>query len=149
MASLVVEIQVYRDGRVVHTEPLGPNALFVGRSPDNELILPDNRVSGRHAVFHLSSDRKHLLLRDLGSTNGTFVNGERLTGVCEVVDGAEVLLGSSACMVVRLSTSHHAEPAPAGTALLVDLVTGVAVSVRERMKVGSATDCDLRLPDVD
>ena len=148
MASLVVEIQVFKEGRPVHTEPMGPNALFIGRAPDNDLILHDSRVSGRHAVFHLSSDRANLLLRDLGSTNGTFVNNQRLTGVRTVQDGDEVLLGSSASLKVRVQRSHHAAPLTAGPALLVDLRTCVAVPATERMKVGSADDCEVKLPDV-
>ncbi|HEY5257947.1 MAG TPA: FhaA domain-containing protein [Candidatus Baltobacteraceae bacterium] len=51
-------------------------ALRVGRADDSELKLADPSVSRRHAVVDL--DRGAPFVRDLGSRNGTFVNGERI-----------------------------------------------------------------------
>ena len=53
-------------------------SIQVGRSRDNELVLPEGypSASGRHAVFSVVDGE--WVLRDLGSTNGTYVNGERL-----------------------------------------------------------------------
>lgn len=48
----------------------------VGRNPQNDLVLTNPTVSQNHARFELADDR--LLIRDCGSTNGTFVNGKRL-----------------------------------------------------------------------
>jgi len=57
----------------------------VGRRSGLSLSLPRNTVSGRHAEF-FEIDQK-LFIRDLASTNGTFVNGNRLTGQGELHDG--------------------------------------------------------------
>jgi len=57
----------------------------VGRKSGLSLTLPRNTVSGLHAEF-FESDRK-LFIRDLASTNGTFVNGNRLIGQGELHDG--------------------------------------------------------------
>src|SRR5215469_15191369 len=46
----------------------------IGRSPDNDLVLPDDEVSRRHAAIRLVDD-SHVLV-DLESANGTRVNGE-------------------------------------------------------------------------
>ena len=54
------------------------NQLTVGRLGDNDIALDEASVSSRHAqvVAHDAG----VTLHDLGSTNGTFVNGEQVTG---------------------------------------------------------------------
>lgn len=56
-----------------------PNAAEVtlGRSEDNDLVLHHTTVSGRHVVFRRTGDGIYTL-EDLGSTNGTSVNGDAL-----------------------------------------------------------------------
>ncbi len=52
--------------------------IFIGRSQDNDLILPVPSVSKRHARL-LIKDGRYVIM-DLGSTNGTFVNGKQING---------------------------------------------------------------------
>jgi hypothetical protein len=49
----------------------------IGRTPDNQVVVPVREVSRRHAEIVLTGTG--YVLRDLGSPNGTFVNGERIT----------------------------------------------------------------------
>ncbi len=49
---------------------------FLGRSEENDFEIPDSTVSSVHA--ELTSEKSGYFLKDLGSTNGTFVNGERI-----------------------------------------------------------------------
>jgi hypothetical protein len=60
-----------------HTIPLDSTLLTVGRGLNNDIILEDTRVSRHHAQLRYRSRR--FWVADLGSTNGTFVNGERIT----------------------------------------------------------------------
>lgn len=62
----------------------------VGRDPDAAIRLVDRRVSRRHAVFERSGSRWSV--RDMGSTNGTHVAGERVDEA-DVVDGDEISFG--------------------------------------------------------
>lgn len=50
----------------------------IGRAPDNELTLPGNEVSRRHAIIQAQGEREFWLV-DLGSANGTSVNGRRIS----------------------------------------------------------------------
>lgn len=50
----------------------------IGRAPDNSLHLPDNEVSRRHAIIQAQGEREFWLV-DLGSANGTYVNGRRIS----------------------------------------------------------------------
>jgi hypothetical protein len=57
-----------------HTFRVGDNPLRIGRSPDNDLILRDPATSGHHARLERRGNQWFVV--DLGSTNGTLVNGE-------------------------------------------------------------------------
>ncbi|MQS36849.1 DUF1707 and FHA domain-containing protein [Streptomyces katsurahamanus] len=85
--------------RAWHTEKLpplllpepGPGPLRIGRDPGNGLRLSHDTVSRAHA--ELSRSRGVWILRDLGSTNGTTVNGRRVAGSVVVRDGDMVGFG--------------------------------------------------------
>lgn len=76
----------------------GPYPLRIGRDPGNGLRLSHDTVSRLHA--ELSRQGSLWILRDLGSTNGTTVNGRRVTGSVVVHDGDMVGFGR---MSFRLS----------------------------------------------
>ena len=61
------------------THELTDEAITIGRSPDNMIVLDDPSVSGRHAQLQRSGDVYRL--KDLDSTNGTRVNNETITEV--------------------------------------------------------------------
>ena len=65
----------------------------LGRSPEVDLVLVDDTVSRRHA--ELRRDGARWLLRDLGSRNGTRVNGVRLLDEAEVRAGDRVSFGDA------------------------------------------------------
>ncbi len=56
------------------------DALTAGRLPDCELVVNDPSVSKRHALLRWESARKACVVQDLGSSNGTFINGSRISG---------------------------------------------------------------------
>ncbi len=62
---------------VGRTYQLGPGRLLVGRAPDSDIALDDEGVSRRHALFVCTPDGK-VSVEDLGSTNGTSVDGTRI-----------------------------------------------------------------------
>ncbi|MCL4560374.1 MAG: FHA domain-containing protein [Chloroflexi bacterium] len=58
--------------------PLEKEELFIGRDLANDIVINDPEVSRRHS--RLVSQAGGYVLEDMGSTNGTFVNGQRLSG---------------------------------------------------------------------
>jgi FHA domain/Domain of unknown function (DUF1707) len=65
--------------------------VTIGRSPDCDCLLGDPSVSRHHA--RLCRDGDLWVLRDLGSRNGTWLNGVRVTGAVDVRPGDDVNLG--------------------------------------------------------
>jgi hypothetical protein len=62
----------------------------IGRTPDNQIVVPIKEVSRRHARIVLTDGA--YVLKDLGSPNGTFVNGERITEQ-RLQEGDKVTMG--------------------------------------------------------
>ena len=68
--------------------PLLKTELILGRRPICDIRLDFNNVSGKHCALQLISGLWHI--RDLGSTNGTSVNGSRLSGQHAIMPDDEV-----------------------------------------------------------
>ena len=74
--------------------PLLAAITVLGRDNSADVILDDPGISRQHTEIRVTSDGPHLVanIRDLGSTNGTFVNGERITSQ-RLADGDRVNVG--------------------------------------------------------
>lgn len=83
---------------------LGSSATLIGRSPNAHVTLQDDGSSRNHARI-LHHDGIHEL-EDLGSTNGTFVNGERATGRVLLNEGARIHIGNT---VLRFALQDQLE----------------------------------------
>jgi hypothetical protein len=59
-----------------------------GRNSECDMVLPERQVSRQHAEIYM--DRGRYFLRDLGSKNGTFVNGQLVNGAVEIADNDEI-----------------------------------------------------------
>ncbi|MDO5701032.1 MAG: FHA domain-containing protein [Bowdeniella nasicola] len=73
--------------------PLGSSAVIVGRASSCTLVLDDHYSSNRHARFFPHEGRWYV--EDLDSTNGTFVDGERVFQARPVAPGVPVRIGQS------------------------------------------------------
>ena len=88
----LARIEVRTQGAFVANCDFRGGTARIGRGRDNDIVLRDERVSRRHG--QLSARQGNLVFTDLGSTNGSFVNGTRVS---------EIVLGSGD--VVRLGNS--------------------------------------------
>src|SRR4030067_1421209 len=97
---------------VVHTGP-NPGTVFelardvasVGRDVTNEIVLGDAEISRQHA--HFTRTPAGYVIEDLGSTNGTFVNGQRLGGPVVLKPGDVVSFGEQ---IVLLYDAINMDP---------------------------------------
>ena len=97
-------------GRIV----LGTAGLTIGRGRDNQLVVNDARASPHHAEIRLIGDGQHYSITDLGSSNGTFVNEQRLdpTTVRLLHAGDRIRIGETTFIYAHASqgTDPDSEP---------------------------------------
>ena len=67
--------------------------ITIGRAPGSDILIPTDVVSGRHARFTLMGTG--LMIEDLGSTNGTLLNGTRIGGMLPCKPGDTVSVGTA------------------------------------------------------
>lgn len=65
----------------------------IGRSPRSEIVLPDEFVSQTHA--RIFSRKQFMFIEDLGSTNGTIVDGRKIEGEHQIKPGQEIVIGDT------------------------------------------------------
>jgi len=83
--------------------------IIIGRSSDLDMVLVEDMVSRRHAKITTSDSE--ISIQDLGSTNGTFVNGEKISRA-RLSEGDRILVGTSIIKLVAVdpaSAHHHSE----------------------------------------
>mgnify|MGYP003357452669 FL=1 len=83
--------------RGLHVDILGP--VVIGRSPSSDIVIDEPYVSATHARFTIQGPA--LVLEDLGSTNGTMVNGHLIEQPVTLRDTAEVQVGDVIMRVGR------------------------------------------------
>lgn len=81
--------------------PLDKGEMFVGRDLSNDIVINDPEISRRHARLFLQG--ASYVLEDLGSTNGSFVNGQRLVGPNILRPGDTITFGERMSMVFESS----------------------------------------------
>lgn len=92
-------ISLLIDGEEAETFWLGAGRSTIGRLDSNEISVPDPGLSRHHA--EIRPDKGRFILTDLGSTNGTFLNGKRVAEA-ELKDGAKITAGGITLVFRRL-----------------------------------------------
>ncbi len=88
-AGIVSAVALVRDG---HAFALAPGENVIGRDPDAAVFVDDTTVSRRHACLTVRGSEA--VLEDLGSKNGTTVNGKPPAGPLALLHGDAVLVGA-------------------------------------------------------
>lgn len=112
--------------------PLKAPEVGFGRASSNEICLAEPEVSRRHAVLQLQTDdggATEVFLQDLGSTNGTFLNGRRIDGPripVRMAHGDVVRVGSQAFKLKQLDPLERGFHEAMLAQTTLDALTGVA-----------------------
>src|SRR6476660_6041075 len=112
---------------------LGEGEYVIGRRSDCQIFVPDMRVSRQHA--RLWRDGEGWSLEDLGSNNGTFINGSRLQASTQLQHDDEIMIANNKIRVD--AQDHSSEPRPLDIATIVE-VGGQSV-IRSREDSSSRT----------
>ncbi|MBI4026820.1 MAG: FHA domain-containing protein [Verrucomicrobia bacterium] len=98
------ELILHVEGQTPRTLGVGP-VFSIGRGPSNDLVINDTRASRNHAVIRLQGDKAYYLV-DLGSSNGTILNGRRVTIPSGLKSGDEIQIANHRLLF------QHAAAAP-------------------------------------
>lgn len=91
----MAKLQIFFPDGTEATHDLPEEKTSIGRVPENQLHIPDDSVSSHHA--EIIFENANFYVRDLNSTNGTYVNGSK-TDSAALKHGDEVRFGSVACL---------------------------------------------------
>lgn len=94
---------------------LNKNEMYVGRDLANEISINDPEVSRRHARIFLQGS--NYVIEDLGSTNGSSINGQRLTGPYMLHAGETLVLGENVSLRVEIVRIDQDATLASGTRL--------------------------------
>jgi hypothetical protein len=94
--------------RAAQRYPLPEGGTTLGRKPGNQIVVADPSVSGRHAEVFVEGDEVELV--DLGSTNGTKVDGQRVQK-CRLRHGQHIWIGNVELEFVDERSTRAARPA--------------------------------------
>ncbi|HLJ10239.1 MAG TPA: FHA domain-containing protein, partial [Planctomycetaceae bacterium] len=147
-----VELKVLEGRQQGKTIPLNVRQFLIGREQDCHLRPNSDLVSRHHCVFTV--DDFTVRLRDLGSTNGTFVNGERIQGQVVLNPGDHVAVGKlsfeivvkKAAAVARAavgSSGNSTSSLPAGPETVPDTSsTDTSLNVTDTIEIPVAPPSD-------
>ena len=98
-----------RPDGTTRTIPFDGRPMTIGRAPDNGVVVRDGRASRHHA--RIDARRGTLILTDLGSTNGSFVNDRRVESVA-LGAGDRIRIGTTSILIEALGEEPPADHAP-------------------------------------
>lgn len=106
--------------------------LTVGREEGNDVVLPEGGLSRKHCRFY--EENGEVLVEDLGSSNGTFVDGERVEGPTPVKAGQEILVANIEVRLSAPSAAPRRQPTAArkaaGSSARTGTIEGLAAGKR-------------------
>ncbi|MBN1521913.1 MAG: FHA domain-containing protein, partial [Candidatus Aureabacteria bacterium] len=90
------------------------NGYMIGRDNACEIYIDDNSISKRHAVFEIVE--KQVVIKDVGSSNGTFVNGRKVEKAA-LSHNDEISIGRSIAKIMFEGVDKEAAASPERTAM--------------------------------
>jgi pSer/pThr/pTyr-binding forkhead associated (FHA) protein len=170
----IPEVTLYLGEKLLRTYSLAKGELTVGRNPDRDILIENAGVSRRHATIRW--DGGQALVEDLGSANGTYVNGQKVTRQI-LQDGDEILVlkhrllfrlpkGKPAAklepmldagqttmfiqpgVVPQVVTAKSEAAAKLRPRLILPDLKKVALSEGEEILLGSGSDCRIQLSGI-
>ena len=112
---------------------LGDGEYVIGRRSDCQVFVPDMRVSRQHA--RLWREGESWTLEDLGSNNGTYVNGVRLQGSTQLRNDDEIMIANNKIRVEAQDFPSEQRPLEGQAVTIVDVGAQAVIKSREDSNV--------------
>jgi len=136
----MLQLRIISGNQSGHTRRLADGTMSIGRSHDADMTLRDQAASRLHAEVALEDDR--ITIRDLGSSNGTKVNGKRIVQATELAAGDRITIADTDLILSDQRTSGPRVLCTDGSAVgrQFDLAVG-------RNVIGRDAGCEIQLAD--
>jgi predicted component of type VI protein secretion system len=102
----MAKLQLSFQGKILSEIPLDKEHISIGRKPDNDIHIDNLAVSSHHAVIHTLFNQA--FVEDLHSTNGTFLNGQRIEKQV-LKEGDVLLIGKHELIYTSADSTAEAE----------------------------------------
>lgn len=135
MKPLIIILSGNQAGEKIEINP--QEAFVFGRDGSCNVSLPERRVSRKHAVIQWDEEQKAFVIQDLGSLNGTFVNGEHIPGPKVLHDQDRIQIGS---FLFEFSASEMTAAAPPPADRLSSVLRSTSPSEPPRFEAPTGTD---------
>jgi pSer/pThr/pTyr-binding forkhead associated (FHA) protein len=113
---------------------LGDGEYVIGRRSDCQIFVPDMRVSRQHA--RLWRDGEGWSLEDLGSNNGTFINGVKLQSATAIKHDDEIMIANNKIRVEAQDHPSEQRPLEGQVVTIVDVGGQSLIKSREDSSAG-------------
>lgn len=110
-----------------------PRTIKIGRSHDNDYIIDNQHVSRHHAEMTITDDNRCALLRDVGSTAGTYVNGKKITGEITVTQNDKIAFGDAIVSFSAIVNINKTRITPSN------------IESENKITIGRGNDCQIRI----
>jgi TonB family protein len=130
-----ITLRVYRGDALIATRDFERDLIKIGRLASAHLSIDDDKLSRIHAVLDAHED--HLSITDMGSHEGTFVNGKRVNKAT-LQWGDEVRLGSTRLIVERRTAAEAAVVVPTAPALAAPVEVAAPSPVEQPLEAARA-----------
>ena len=148
MSTSSLTLRVIQPGGQTREYPLTASGLSLGRGPNNNIVLEDAKVSASHARIELRGSI--VQITDVGSTNGTYVNGELIAARIPkpVKPGDTIKLAGTTMSIQFAGAGTSAQPgARQGTGLVLQVQVAGRVDemaiAKQELNLGRADDNDV------
>jgi hypothetical protein len=101
--DMKISLAIIKGARAGYIYHLEKPYVLIGRGKV-DLIIPDKEISRKHVAVEVRNDK--IFLRDLGSTNGTLVNSEKVS-ITEITDQVEFKIGQTTLMLITTPKNYE------------------------------------------
>lgn len=101
--DMKISLAIIKGARAGYIYHLDKPYVLIGRGKV-DLIIPDKEISRKHVAVEVRNDK--IFLRDLGSTNGTLVNNEKVS-ITEITDQVEFKIGQTTLMLITTPKNYE------------------------------------------
>ncbi|MDO9545676.1 MAG: FHA domain-containing protein [Pelolinea sp.] len=107
--AIIIKLVVKSGDEINKTFFIEKEKNTIGRDPKSDFVIDDIEISRSH--LEIIKNENSVLLEDLNSTNGTFLNGKRLEKITAITDGDLISLGKNIVLeFIREQTHEDSEP---------------------------------------